>query len=229
MEDSNNQQVGSSVWLKKKVYDKIVDWGVISIIAAASIMFIDPISDKVVSIWNSPDAIAELEHAQQENHVHITETLKEIQGSIISINTELYKSNIPDRAFTLSIPNSGPLSESGTPDGVCIEGDTCTIRLRIRRVSDALDCKVVPNLTEWGFVNPRSDIYIGTSIVRTKSVKNLGSSYQDLDVLVNIPFGLEPNAFLVFESYYTDCPGTLPDSEPLSYESEPLLIDIKRD
>lgn len=104
----------------------------------------------------------------------------------------------------------------------------CRIKLRIRRLEPARECRIVPGSVEWGFVNPRSEIFAHAERLDQPAGRNVGLTWEDTFVTILTPTGLQPDANFTFIARYTHCPGWIEGEPPLEYQNEPIPFAIKQ-
>jgi hypothetical protein len=148
--------------------------------------------------------------------------MQEVVTSLDEVKTDVRRLKQPRVVFEVSRIGTAPV------DGYCVEGQPCTVRLRLRRDVNALDCRIVPGSAEWGFVNPRSEIFSQAPRLDDTSGSNLGPAWEDRIIRIMTPAGLQPTANFTFVASYTDCPGWVKGEPPLEYQSEPVPFTIRQ-
>jgi hypothetical protein len=200
-----------SLWamVRERIKTKAIDWAVLGSAGLIVMLVFDPVRDKAAAIWNGPEdtkmALTQVTVAQDA-----------ILRDLNDLRYQVGRLSQPREVFELSIENSGPVA------GFCEELEPCQISLKVRRTPQAVQCRVVPDSTQFGFINPRTDTYSPAVRIGAGSdanARNIGLEWVTINVTVLTPSGLEPEADFVMEAFYTACPSTMPDQEPVSYRS----------
>lgn len=148
--------------------------------------------------------------------------MAQMPGRMAKVETSVRRLQQPERVFEASKVSTRPVA------GFCEEGRPCRIRLRLRRLEPAKDCQIMPGSVEWGFVNPRSEIFAHAERVDPPAGRNIGLTWEDTLVTVNTPTGLQPDANFTFVAKYTHCPGWVEGEPPLEYQNEPIPFTIRQ-
>ncbi|TYB83979.1 hypothetical protein [Oceaniovalibus sp. ACAM 378] len=196
------------IW--ERFISKSVDWLVVAAIGGLVIMVFDPVKERAMAIWNTPDALHQL-----------VVRVESLLGQMADVRDDIESLRRPSEVFEVSITNTRPL------DGHCVEREPCDIQIKLRRVAEGVRCRIVPGSTQWGFINPRSDLFAPAQRIIPGVARNIGMSWTTIDVQVMTPVGLEPTADFVFEASYTSCPGMTPRDEPLTFQSSRIPFPIR--
>lgn len=200
------RQVHPRRWAVERLRDKVFDWLVLSFLGFLAVAFFRPLQDRVVAIWESPKTQGAF---QQE----VKAELISLGERVDTLGEKVQRLQLPDQVFEMSLWNTGPV------DGYCVEGEECTFRVRLRRLEEALPCEIVPGSVRWGFINPDSDSFVVARRVDEARSRNIGPTWEDIEVTLMTPYGLEPEADFTFEASYRNCPGSNLGDDPVSFDS----------
>ncbi len=208
MTDGSGKKVAPKAWMKdefvKFVFRQLLTFGITGFFAIATAMIWDPARDWLVGMATMPQEIQR-------------------QGERLeTVETTVRRLTQPRKVFEVSRIGTRPVA------GYCEEGEPCRIKLRIRRLEPARECRIVPGSVEWGFVNPRSEIFAHAERLDPPAGRNVGLTWEDTFVTVRTPTGLQPDANFTFIARYTHCPGWAEGEEPLEYQNEPIPFTIRQ-
>lgn len=198
----SGSKVPAQKWLAERLFTKAVDWAILGILGYVAVIAIEPLREKAEAVLRTPETMAELR-----------DDIQGVSRKVDGLTVEVQRLKRPDAVFEMSLWNTGPI------EGHCVESEPCQIRVRLRRLKDAIECRIVPNSVQWGFINPRADTFIGARRLDPPNGRNIGLNWTDIDITLLTPPELEPEADFTFEAFYTDCPGTLSDDDPISFNS----------
>jgi hypothetical protein len=191
-----------------KVFDILIGWFFLSFVGGSLWFISEGFRIQVEDIWHSPQSIREAVEVGRANSDRLDSLARRV--SILSQ---------PDVIFEVSPRNSGPV------DGFCVEQEPCRMRIRVRRVEAALSCQIVPGAV-WGFINPATDTFTAARRLDSTSPRDLGASWEFIELEILTPVGLKPQSDFVFESSYVGCPGMEPDDAPISRRSDRIPIRV---
>ncbi|WP_068115225.1 hypothetical protein [Tropicimonas marinistellae] len=215
MTGQDGRQKALRPWLKERLVVKVVDLAMSTTLMGGLLFLVvllfKPVQERLEAIWETPKAVAEMRS-----------DIGSVVAVVEDLSAEIRRLKQPEAVFEVSVFNTGPLRRA-----YCVEGESCRLGVKVRRLPEALPCKIQPSRTEWGFYNPRRDTYAPALRIDGAPGRNLESGWDIIEVELKIPYGLEPNAELVFTAYYTGCPGTLPGDPPLAYRSKGVSIPIR--
>lgn len=210
MTGQDGKYVPPKKWIGQRLITKFADWVILGLLGFFAVAFVEPIRARAVAIWNTPTAMGEISY-----------TLVEMSDRLDAVTVEVRRLKQPETVFEMSTYNTKPV------EGFCVSGEACTINVRIRRLEDALACKIVPGSVQWGFINPRADTFVGARRVDHAAGRNIGVSWEDVTIVLMTPPNLEPEAYFTFEAFYTGCPGTTDGDDPISFNSPRDLFQIR--
>ncbi|MBT9385465.1 hypothetical protein KM176_16445 [Pseudooceanicola sp. CBS1P-1] len=202
MTDANGKQIPRRTWFLERLWTKAMDWLLLAVFGAIVAVVFEPVRDRAVAIWDSPQALGQIDAK--------IDTISARQAALAA---DVRRLKQPEAVFEMSTFNTAPVR------GYCVEGQPCQIRVRLRRLEAALSCRIVRGSIQWGFINPRSDSFVGARRLDQPSGRNMGPTWEDVEITLMTPTGLEPEADFTFEAFYTNCPGTEPDEDPISFNS----------
>lgn len=208
MTDSDGKQTPRKAWMKdeaiKFAFRQFLTIVITGAVALVTALIWEPARDWLVGMGTMPTEIRK-------------------QGERLeTVETTVRRLTQPRRVFEVSRVSTRPVA------GFCEEGEPCRIRLRIRRLEPAKECRIVPGSVEWGFVNPRSEIFAHAERVDMPAGRNIGLTWEDTFVTVITPTGLQPDANFTFIAKYTHCPGWVEGEVPLEYQNEPIPFTIRQ-
>ncbi|APZ53150.1 hypothetical protein Ga0080574_TMP2816 [Salipiger abyssi] len=196
--------------MAQRFVTKFADWVIIGVIGFLAVAFVEPVRERALAIWNTPTSMTQI----SENLVNLSDRL-----DVVSVEVRRLKQ--PETVFEMSTYNTRPV------EGYCVSGQPCTINVRIRRLQDALSCRIVPGSIQWGFINPRADTFVSARRMDRPSGRNVGVSWEDITIRLMTPPNLEPEAYFTFEAFYTECPGMGGGDDPISFNSPRDLFEIR--
>lgn len=208
MTDENGNPMPRKAWMKdeaiKFAFRQFLTIVITGFVALTAALVWEPARDWLVGMGTMPREIQK-------------------QGERIeAVETTVRRLTQPRKVFEVSRVSTRPVA------GFCEEGEPCRIKLRIRRLEPAKECQIVPGSVEWGFVNPRSEIFAHAERVDPPAGRNIGLTWEDTFVTVITPTGLQPDANFTFIARYTHCPGWIEGEPPLEYQNEPIPFAIKQ-
>lgn len=189
---------------KKKIAGYIIG-GIVLVIVG----LFTPLWTQAAQVWNSPVVMQQM-----------LVTLDEVAKAQEDLQDEIRALRQPSEIFEVSQANSGAI------DGYCVEGEPCEMSLKIRRTQDGLRCNIVPNSTQWQFLNPRTDVVTPVAVIQKPPTRNVGIDWTVIPVTILTPKGLEPDADFFFEAFYSDCPNTIEGADPISDVSSRIPTPI---
>lgn len=210
MTDERGNQVQPKHWIADRAIKKVADLAIVAVLGLLALAF-QPLRERAVAIWNVPTTMASF---HQE--------LGLLRRTVNDVSVDLRHLQLPHRVFQISEFNTGPI------DGYCIEGLPCDIRIRLRRLEEALDCRIVPGTAIWGFQNPRSDTFVPAERLDRPNGRNIGTRFEDVQIRITTPRGLEPEADFIFATDYVGCPGMRPGDPPKTYWSDRDRFEIRK-
>lgn len=206
----DNKSILRMVW--ERFVSKTVDWAAVGVLGTLMIVMFDPVKERALAIWNTPEALE-----------RIANKVDELVTGLADARDDIEALRRPDEVFEVSTINSGAV------DGYCTERAACVLSIKVRRNLESLPCDIVPGSSRWGFVNPRSDAFIVAERLGGSPPRNIDTSWTTIEAILRTPTGLEPGADLQFEVAYTDCPGMMPGDDPVTYSSPRIPVEIRRD
>lgn len=210
MTDESGKKIQPKHWIINRTITKLADLGIVAALALLALAF-QPLRERAAIIWNMPTAMAAL-----------GQELGAIRDTVANVSVDVRRLQLPDKVFAISDYNTRPL------DGYCVEAEPCDIRIRLRRLEEALDCKIVPGTAIWGFQNPRSDTFVPAERLDRPNGRNIGTRLEDIQIRITTPRGLEPAADFIFATDYVGCPGMRPGDAPVTYWSERVSFEIRK-
>ncbi|WP_108482249.1 hypothetical protein [Oceaniglobus ichthyenteri] len=196
------------IW--ERFISKSVDWLVVAAIGGAVIMVFDPVKERAMAIWNTPDSLHQL-----------VVRVENLLGQVADVRDDIESLRRPSQVFEVSRTNTRPIDE------YCIERQPCAVQLKVRRRPEGIRCRIVPGSTQWGFINPRSDLSAPAQRIEPGEARNIGVSWTTIDIIILTPVGLEPTADFYFEAAYIGCPGMADGDEPLVFQSPRIPFPIR--
>lgn len=204
----DGKNVPRTAWMREEVekfiFRQVMTVVITGVLGLLAVAVFEPVRDWLVGMASMP---AEVQHQSER---------------LLKVETSVRRLQQPDRVFEVSQTSTRPV------DGTCTEGEPCRIRLRLRRLPEAIDCRLVRGSVEWGFINPRSEVFAHAERVDAPAGRNVGMTWEDSYVTLMTPTGLQPDANFTFIAKYTDCPGWEPGEAPLEYQNEPIPFVIQQ-
>jgi len=210
MTNDSGKEVTAHTWVRDRIVTKVTDWLIVGVLGFLAVTLFAPLRERVVAVWNTPKTMMSVE-AQ----------ISSLSDQVDVVSTEVRKLKQPTKVFDISLTNTKPIN------GFCVEAQPCPINIRVWRTLEGETCKIIPKTSQWGFVNPRTDTYVSAVMISGGVARDIGRQYEDIQVTLLTPEGLEPEADFVFTTFYSNCPGTLPGDEPLAYNSQKVRFVIK--
>ncbi len=196
------------IW--ERFISKSVDWLVVAAIGGLVIMIFDPVKERAMAIWNTPDSLHQLV-------VRVENLLRQVAD----VRDDIESLRRPSEVFEVSTTNTRAI------DGYCVERQPCDVQIKLRRRPEGVQCRIVAGSVQWGFVNPRSDMFAPAQRLNPGFARNIGMTWTTIDVRVMTPVGLEPTADFIFEASYSGCPGMAKGDDPLSFQSPRIPFEIR--
>lgn len=125
---------------------------------------------------------------------------------------------IPRKIFEIS-------DVSGPTSGYCVEGQNCSVNVRVRRYADALSCEINPETVEYYYRNPRTNEVHSVDIVSGRP-RDVGTSWLNIPFVFSTPYGISPDAELCSQPEYTGCPGQSESDDAISQAPECFNVKV---
>lgn len=209
MTDERGDQIQPKHWIADRAIKKVADLAIVAVLALLALAF-QPLRERAVAIWNVPGTMATFRSE-----------IGALRQTVSDVSVDVRRLQLPSKVFQISEFNSGPL------DGYCIEAQPCDIRIRIRRLEEALSCRIVPGTAIWGFQNPRSDTFVPAERLDRPNGRNIGTRFEDVQIRITTPRGLEPEADFIYAVDYVGCPGMRPGDTPVTYWADRVRFQIR--
>ena len=200
--------------LKKNAIDwlgKIILAGFVGVV----ISLYDPVRDAIAIRWNIlmtlDDRLQSIEH-----DVSSWEKAERV------IRADIAALRSPAQVFEISTFLSAPVN------GYCVVGKRCPMRLFIRRVPGAEECRIQGDRTEHFLRSLVDGIARQVPSIRTGPATNLGADWTEVNLSIVIPDDIPVgSANYLLVAYYISCNGQT--AEFVRDESLPIPVDIRED
>jgi len=163
------------------------------------------VRDNLSALWTLPET----------TEVQFQATQDAINSNTRAIN----QLRIPAKIFELS-------ERSGPVEGFCKRGADCAYNIRVRRLPNALQCRVAPPFEYFYLEETTNEEY---SITRTSpgQARNLGTSYVNIDQTFSTPLSLTGLVEFCIRGKYRGCPGQTDQEQVITQNDECVGVSIR--
>lgn len=151
--------------------------------------------------------------------IHLPESVAENARATAANARAIDRLRLPSNIFEVS-PRSGPVR------GHCVSGVNCVVKVRVRRLPDAMPCEIIAGSADYYYRNPRDNETHDVTIVSGQP-RDVGTTWINLTFTLSTPFSLEPDAELCVRPAYLNCPGQLPEDGAIAPDEECFEVQVR--